>query len=69
MTQLYKVRIFYFKNGRKRETRQCLRAESFDAAVARARVSFKVWLQNGNDVQIFNPGEPTTLPLTNYKGI
>lgn len=52
----------------KKPIKESIKAETFNHVVKRARKSYKSWLDRGEDVQVFNPGEPCSLNSTQFKG-
>jgi hypothetical protein len=61
----YKIRII--RPG-KPNINQVLKAKNFNTAYARAGKRFKSWIDQGFDVQVYNPGEKTAIPQNKWKG-
>jgi len=62
---IYKIRII--RPGQS-TVHQNLKARNFNVAYRRAGKSFKSWIDQGFDVQVYNPGEKTSIPETQWKG-
>ena len=62
----YPIRIV-FKDGHT-EKRKPMTAKSFKVACHRTKIRFRNQIKHGHDVQIFNPGEKSTLPQSQYIG-
>lgn len=61
----YPIRILR-KNGK--TIKETIKAKNFQSAYNRAGKSYKSWIDNGHDVQVFNPGENHTVPQQHFRG-